>query len=222
MINKDELLQRVMEFSETAYEYEEIGVLLIKRCQKLYLKINSTDPQNYKKLIKMKFEIDELDLALKQHKLKISDAHGKLVSNYAFNVAYYGFIMLVLIYSFLYIVVASVDPSVSGNTESSLLDRNMIVYMKYLILSVMGVMFYYVTNYLIKFGEIQTRLFVACFIPVLLTGVVFTLENGNLSFSGSQSLVFLLGYNTNLVISILRIGNDKIKASIEGKKTEGA
>ncbi|WP_339166079.1 hypothetical protein MKX75_16785 [Paenibacillus sp. FSL R5-0341] len=219
MVNKEELLKRVIDFSKSAHEYEDIGVLLIKKCKKLYLKINSIDDtKKQNKLIKMKFELDEIELSLKHHKLKISNAHGKLVSPVTYNFIYYSFLFIVMIYSFLYISIDSIY--FLGGVEINAMEQNIILYAKYLTLSVMGVLFYYITNYLVKFSEILTRLLVACFIPILLIGVIFKLENGNLAFSGSQSIIFLLGYNTNLVISILKIGNDKIKASIEGKKTE--
>lgn len=214
-VTKDELLKRLSLICENASDYQDIGMMLIQKCGKLYKKIDSTDCRNYKMLINLKFEIDELEFALDQHKQNKGTAHAKLVSGWAYNTILYGFLILILVYSYLFIIVVNLE-SISKATNN-IIDQSMIVYIKYLLLSVMGMMFYYVTTYIVKYSEILTRFLVALFIPVLITGVVFTIENGTPVFSGVQSVVFLLGYNTNLIVALLKKANDRLKASIESQ-----
>ncbi|WP_339307732.1 hypothetical protein [Paenibacillus sp. FSL R5-0519] len=214
-VSKDELLKRITNISENASDYEDVGILLIQKCRKLYKKTDSIDHRDFKALIAIKFEIHELEFVLDQHKQNKGTAHAKLGSGWAYHTAIYGFLILILVYSYLFMFVVNLESiSIAANNIS---DQSMFVYMKYLLLSIMGMMFYYVTTYIVKYSEIFTRLLVALFIPILITGVVFTLEDGALKFSGGQSIVFLLGYNTNLIIALLKKANDKLKASIESQ-----
>lgn len=206
-IEKEVLLRKLVEFSENADEYEEIGGMLIRRCKNLYLKINSIDPSDQDTLIKMKFEIDEISLSLKDHQSGNEPAHGKLSSKWVYYTSAYIFLVAIVFYSMFYLRIKDL-------TELGLNNGVEYEYLKYLLLSMLGAMFYFISTSMVKFSEPITRILLACFVPVLLLGVVFTFENGTLKFSGIQSLIFLLGYNINLMLLFLKKANEKMRQTI--------
>ncbi|MDQ0496375.1 hypothetical protein [Paenibacillus brasilensis] len=201
---KEDLIEKLMQISENADEYDEVGMAVIRRCKKLFTKLNSINPDDQNKLFKIKFEIDEFILILKEHKSGKVFAHGRLASKFTIVTTPYMFIILIMIYSLMYITIDNVG--MDNSTEY--------LYIKYLVLSMLGAMFFFITTYYEKFNKSLTKLLIACFVPILFVGVLFTKKDGNIDFANAQLVVFLLGYGSNLVVLIINKATEKFKATL--------
>lgn len=211
-ITKESLAERINLISERAKEYDNIGVLIISKCQSLYEeldKIKETDSAKLeRKLTLFKFNLDKMDIILADHKSGKNLAYGSLSTRLNLNVTYILLVFCILIYSDLFVFIDSY------NSADPMQNINVYVtnYLKYFLVSVMGALLYFITDSMVVYSKSMTRILVAMFIPVLFLGVLFTPgETQNLDLSSTNVMLFLFGYSSNLISILLNKAIKKVE-----------
>ncbi|KGE17550.1 hypothetical protein [Paenibacillus wynnii] len=223
---KEEISQKINNISESANEYEDIGILLISRCRKLHTKLNK-EPSMFSKIIlplitkenpdahqiylekklwDIKFEIDKLEVILHDHRDGKQSAHRRLSSQFSLQMTYFILILCIMMYSVMFVILDSDSPIK--------VNENLNVYLKYFLISVMGGLLYFLTNSVSVFSKSIMRLLVAMLIPVLFLGIVFKTgsnQSHTLDLTSTNVMLFLFGYSSNLITIILNKAISKIE-----------
>lgn len=219
-ITKEELTKRINKISEDAKNYEDIGIIIINKCESLQKKLNSIKDEDAvkleEKLMLFKFELDRVDIILLDHITGKNLAYGRLTSKFSLNFTYALILICIVMYSTMFV---AVDSFVGDNPIDNMMT-NLYTYLKYFLISVMGALLYFLTDSIALFSKSVMRLLVAMLIPVLFVGILFKTGNSQphtLDLTSSNILLFLFGYSSNIITMILNKAITKLEEVFNAK-----